>query len=139
VPLDVPLLVRVQGRELQGCLLLLRLVHGPLKLLLVHQVLVVQEVIQGQAGLCGGQISYVAPGEGAPTYPSAPRHRPGTAVGRVRTWNDLAVPQGLHQAVHLFLRQQEIEVVLGWGAERSHGAKAWGGVSSRPYRDAGVP
>lgn len=63
VPLDVPLLVRVQGRELQGCLLLLRLRHGPLKLLLVHQVLVVQEVVQGQTGLWGDTDQHLGRGD----------------------------------------------------------------------------
>lgn len=51
LPLDVTFLVGVQSIELQGCLLLLCLGHGPLKLLLVHLVFVVQEVIQGQAAL----------------------------------------------------------------------------------------
>lgn len=139
MPLDVPFLVGVQGGELQGCLLLLRLGHGPLELLLVHQVFVVQEVVQGQAGLCGGQLGCAVSGEGVPTSPATSHNHPGPAMGRVHTWNDLAVPQGLHQAVHLFVRQQEIQVVLGCGAERSHRAKARGGASTHPCRVTGIP
>lgn len=62
LPLNVPLLVWVQGVELQGCLLLLCLRHGPLKLLLVNLVFVVQEVIQGQAALCRDRLAVLCPG-----------------------------------------------------------------------------
>lgn len=140
LPLNVPLLVRVQGVELQGCLLLLCLRHGPLELLLVHLVFVVQEVIQGQAALCRGQIGCAVPRkEGGPPSPAASRSHLGPAAWRVHTWNDLAVPQGLHQAVHLFLCQQQIEVVLGWGAEQNHEAKTWGGGSAPLYGSSGIP
>lgn len=158
-PLDVPLLVGVQGGELQSGSFLLCLLHGPLKLLLVHQVLVVQEVVQCQGGFCEGTFRAALP----PAFPQVPRSippislasllwdthschllhslyllpdkvtpQPGSHVqgeqglkgsghcitGKIRTWDDLALPQGLHQAVHLLLCQQEVEVVLEGKAGR---------------------
>lgn len=74
-PLDLPLLVGVQGRELQGGPLFLCLPHGLLKLLFVHQVLIVQEVVQRQAGVCGGRFGASLPPAfplGAPCIPPTP-------------------------------------------------------------------
>lgn len=59
-------------------------------------------------------------------------------TGWIRTWDDLALPQGLHQAVHLFLCQQEVEVVLEGKAGKvlasnSGGGYGEGAVSPAPW------
>lgn len=88
-PLDVPLLVGVQGGELQGGCFLLRLPHGLLKLLLVHQVLVVQEVVQRQAGVCGGRFGASLP----PAFPlGAPCIPPTTPASLTATGDPRLVP-----------------------------------------------